>query len=185
MRRSGAPDISTAHPGMTGPDTRAESGDWSRPFHEEERSHHEPSSPRPPAHTVANPELQPCPALAACGGGGGGGSSTTSAGPASTSLSGTVDGYLKGATVFLDVNGSGSIDAGRPAPDRRCRPLRARYPASARRSAVSGHRHGRHRHRITGYAFTRQLAARADSATTGQRLISPLTSLPMRSSRRA
>ena len=54
-------------------------------------------------------------ALAACGGGGGGGSSTTSANPASTSLSGTaVDGYLKGATVFLDVNGNGSIDTGEP-----------------------------------------------------------------------
>lgn len=117
-------------------------------------------------------------ALAACGGGGGGGSSTTSAGPASTSLSGTaVDGYLKGATVFLDVNGNGSIDAGEPSA---LTDDAGRYvlDTSGVGASISGLR-------ViatggidtdTGYAFTGKLAARADSATTGQ-LISPLTSL--------
>ncbi|HQX05818.1 MAG TPA: hypothetical protein PKZ19_03455, partial [Zoogloea sp.] len=46
--------------------------------------------------------------LAACGGGGGGGSSKSS-------LSGTVaDGYLKGATVCLDINTNGACDSGEP-----------------------------------------------------------------------
>ncbi len=46
--------------------------------------------------------------LAACGGGGGGGSSTSS-------LSGTVaDGYLKGATVCLDINTNGACDSSEP-----------------------------------------------------------------------
>ena len=46
--------------------------------------------------------------LAACGGGGGGGSSTSS-------LSGTVaDGYLKGATVCLDIKTNGACDGSEP-----------------------------------------------------------------------
>ena len=46
--------------------------------------------------------------LAACGGGGGGGSSKSS-------LSGTVaDGYLKGATVCLDINTNGACDSSEP-----------------------------------------------------------------------
>lgn len=46
--------------------------------------------------------------LTACGGGGGGGSTKTS-------LSGTVaDGYLKGATVCLDINGNAACDTGEP-----------------------------------------------------------------------
>lgn len=48
--------------------------------------------------------------LSACGGGGG-----SDSGAATTSLSGTVaDGYLKGATVCLDVNTNGLCDSGEP-----------------------------------------------------------------------
>ena len=116
-------------------------------------------------------------ALTACGGGGGGGS-TPSASPAASSLSGTaVDGYLKGATVFLDVNGNGSFDAGEPSA---LTDDSGRYvlDTSSVGASISGMR-------ViatggidtdTGYAFTGKLAARADGATTGQ-LISPLTSL--------
>ena len=47
--------------------------------------------------------------LTACGGGGGGGEAVK------TSLSGTVaDGYLTGASVCLDINGSGVCDSGEP-----------------------------------------------------------------------
>ena len=47
--------------------------------------------------------------LAACGGGGGGSEAPK------TTLSGTVaDGYLKGATVCLDVNGNSICDSGEP-----------------------------------------------------------------------
>ena len=46
--------------------------------------------------------------LTACGGGGGGSGSVNS-------LSGVaVDGYLQGATVFLDINRNGVQDAGEP-----------------------------------------------------------------------
>ncbi|TXH39530.1 MAG: cytochrome c [Burkholderiaceae bacterium] len=93
-------------------------------------------------------------------------------------MSGTaVDGYLKGATVFLDVNGNGSFDAGEPSA---LTDDSGRYvlDTSSVGASISGMR-------ViatggidtdTGYAFTGKLAARADSATTGQ-LISPLTSL--------
>lgn len=117
-------------------------------------------------------------ALAACGGGGGGSSSGTTAGPASTSLSGTaVDGYLKGATVFLDVNGNGSIDAGEPST---LTDDAGHYVLDTAGVGVSIEGL-----RViatggidtdTGYAFTGKLSTRAASATAGQ-LISPLTSL--------
>ncbi|MBL8433544.1 MAG: hypothetical protein JNL99_01285 [Zoogloea sp.] len=115
--------------------------------------------------------------LAACGGGGGGGS-TTNAAPASATLSGTaVDGYLKGATVFLDVNGNGLADAGEPST---LTDDTGRYALDV--SAVARPVNGL---RIvatggvdtdTGYAFTGKLSSRADDATNGQ-LVSPLTSL--------
>ena len=49
--------------------------------------------------------------VSACGGGGG----STIASTSSTSFSGTaIDGYLYKATVFLDLNGNGTFDAGEP-----------------------------------------------------------------------
>ena len=49
--------------------------------------------------------------VSACGGGGG----STTASTSSTSFSGTaIDGYLYKATVFLDLNGNGTFDAGEP-----------------------------------------------------------------------
>ena len=48
--------------------------------------------------------------LTACGGGGG-----TTASTSSTSFSGTaMDGYLYKATVFLDLNENGTLDADEP-----------------------------------------------------------------------
>jgi hypothetical protein len=50
-------------------------------------------------------------ALVACGGGGG----STDSSPASATLKGTaIDGYLTGATVFLDVNFNGKLNNGEP-----------------------------------------------------------------------
>lgn len=116
-------------------------------------------------------------ALTACGGGGGGSSATT-ASPASVSLSGTaVDGYLKGASVFLDVNGNGLADPGEPTATTDDSG-RYRLDASTVSASVGGMR-------VivtggidtdTGYAFAGRLSARAEGASTGQ-LVSPLTSL--------
>ncbi|MEZ8011719.1 MULTISPECIES: hypothetical protein [Vibrio] len=54
--------------------------------------------------------------LAACGGGGGGGSSSTSApAPQTKTLQGVaIDGYISGATAFLDINYNGVLDEGEP-----------------------------------------------------------------------
>ena len=117
-------------------------------------------------------------ALTACGGGGGGGSSATTAAPASVSLSGTaVDGYLKGASVFLDVNGNGLADSGEPTTTTddsghyRLDASTVSAPIAGMRVIVTGGIDT-----DTGYAFAGRLSARAEGATTGQ-LVSPLTSL--------
>ena len=58
--------------------------------------------------------------LSACGGGGGGGSTSSSASsnpnaPTTVSVTGVVvDGYLKDAQVFLDLNDNGKLDTGEP-----------------------------------------------------------------------
>ena len=54
--------------------------------------------------------------LTACGGGGGGGSSSTSApAPQTKTLQGVaIDGYISGATAFLDINYNGVLDEGEP-----------------------------------------------------------------------
>ncbi len=113
-------------------------------------------------------------ALTACGGGGGSGT----AAPASSSLSGSaVDGYLKGATVFLDVNGNGLADAGEPTATTddvgryRLDYATLSVPVAGLRVIVSGGIDT-----DTGYAFAGRLSTRADGAATGQ-LVSPLTSL--------
>lgn len=113
-------------------------------------------------------------ALTACGGGGGGGGLFGS----SSVLSGlAVDGYVQGATVFLDINKNGVLDAGEPSSTT---DATGKYTLdySAVTASVTG---------LpivvtggidtdTGNAFTGQLSARVDKATTGQ-VVSPLTSL--------
>lgn len=113
--------------------------------------------------------------LAACGGGGGGGGGSTSAG--ASVLSGVaVDGYLQGATVFLDVNNNGILDTGEPSA---LTDASGRYsldysqvsaPITGLKMVVTGGIDT-----DTGYAFTGRLSASADK-TAGQ-VISPLTSL--------
>ncbi len=52
-------------------------------------------------------------ALVGCGGGSSGGSSDTGGGSSPTTLSGhAIDGYIQGATVFLDKNFNGALDSG-------------------------------------------------------------------------
>jgi hypothetical protein len=111
--------------------------------------------------------------LTACGGGGGGGLFGSS-----SVLSGlAVDGYVQGATVFLDINKNGVLDAGEPSA---ITDATGKYTLdySAVNTSVTG---------LpivvtggidtdTGNAFTGQLSARVDKATTGQ-VVSPLTSL--------
>ena len=111
--------------------------------------------------------------LTACGGGGGGGLFGSS-----SVLSGlAVDGYVQGATVFLDINKNGVLDAGEPSATT---DATGKYTLdySAVSTSVTG---------LpivvtggidtdTGNAFTGQLSARVDKATTGQ-VVSPLTSL--------
>lgn len=110
--------------------------------------------------------------LAACGGGGGGGSS------ASASLSGVaVDGYLQGASVFLDVNRNGILDAGEPSTTT---DANGRYTLEY--SSVSSSVKGLPIvvtggiDSDTGYAFAGRLSAPVDLAASAQ-VVSPLTSL--------
>ena len=116
--------------------------------------------------------------LAACGGGGGGGGTAAApAGPA-TVLSGVaVDGYLKGATVFLDLNGNGLQDAGEPSAVTNDS---GRYSLSysgladsvaGKMIVVTGGIDT-----DTGYAFGGRLTTRAEQAASGQ-VVSPLTTL--------
>lgn len=118
--------------------------------------------------------------LVACGGGGGGGATGGDTGGATPSpvLSGiAVDGYLQGATVFLDVNSNGILDTGEPSS---VTDVAGRYtldyskvtsPISGLPMVVTGGIDT-----DTGYAFTGRLSAAADKAAQGQ-VITPLTSL--------
>lgn len=56
-----------------------------------------------------------CLALSACGGGGDGGSDSTNPPAVKSSIQGkAIDGYIKGATVYLDLNFNKRLDAGEP-----------------------------------------------------------------------
>jgi Cytochrome C oxidase, cbb3-type, subunit III len=110
-------------------------------------------------------------AITACGGGGGGGASANL-------LSGVaVDGYLQGATVFLDLNRNGVKDTGEPATTT---DSQGRYTLDY--SSVSGSVAGLPIvvtdgiDSDTGYAFAGRLSAPADLATSAQ-VVSPLTTL--------
>ena len=109
--------------------------------------------------------------LAACGGGGGGSSSTNA-------LSGVaVDGYLQGATVFLDMNRNGLLDAGEPST---VTDLNGRYALDY--SGVTGSITGLPVvvtggvDSDTGFAFAGKLSAPVDSAKQAQ-VVTPLTTL--------
>lgn len=115
-------------------------------------------------------------ALVGCSGGGGGSGSGTSA--ASTLNGVAVDGYLQGATVFLDRNGNGVRDSGEPSTvtDGSGRYSLDLTGISATaltglKVIVSGGIDT-----DTGYAFAGHLSARIEQAVSGQ-VVTPLTTL--------
>lgn len=112
--------------------------------------------------------------LSGCGGGGGGGGLFGS----SSILSGlAVDGYVQGATVFLDVNKNGTLDNGEPSTTTDANGKYALDYSSISTSVtglpivVTGGIDT-----DTGTAFTGLLSARADKVSSGQ-VVSPLTTL--------
>ena len=109
--------------------------------------------------------------LAACGGGGG-------SGPLASAITGVaVDGYLQGATVFLDINRNGIADAGEPSTTT---DLSGRYALDY--SGVTGSITGLPVvvtggvDSDTGFAFAGKLAAPVESARQAQ-VVTPLTTL--------
>jgi len=109
-------------------------------------------------------------ALAACGGSGGSGGAKSLGGIA-------VDGYLQGATVFLDLNRNNTLDAGEPSTTT---DASGRYTLDY--STVTGGITGLPVvitggiDSDTGFAFTGKLSAPADTATSAQ-VVTPLTTL--------
>ena len=111
--------------------------------------------------------------LAACGGGGGSGPLASA-----NAITGVaVDGYLQGATVFLDINRNGIADAGEPSTTT---DLSGRYALDY--SGVTGSITGLPVvvtggvDSDTGFAFAGKLAAPIESARQAQ-LVTPLTTL--------
>ena len=109
--------------------------------------------------------------LTACGGGGGGSGSVNA-------LSGVaVDGYLQGATVFLDMNRNGVLDTGEPST---VTDLNGRYALDY--SGVTGVITGLPVvvtggvDSDTGFAFAGKLSAPVDAAKQAQ-VVTPLTTL--------
>lgn len=113
--------------------------------------------------------------LVACSGGGGGSGSGTSA---SSMLNGVaIDGYLQGATVFLDRNGNGTLDSDEPST---VTDSSGRYSlnTSGLGSALTGVKVlvSGGVDTDTGYAFAGRLSARIEDAQSGQ-VVTPLTTL--------
>lgn len=111
--------------------------------------------------------------LAACGGGGGSGPLASA-----NAITGVaVDGYLQGATVFLDINRNGIADAGEPSTTT---DLSGRYALDY--SGVTGSITGLPVvvtggvDSDTGFAFAGKLAAPIESARQAQ-VVTPLTTL--------
>lgn len=111
--------------------------------------------------------------LAACGGGGGSGPLASA-----NAITGVaVDGYLQGATVFLDINRNGIADAGEPSTTTN---LSGRYALDY--SGVTGSITGLPVvvtggvDSDTGFAFAGKLAAPVESARQAQ-VVTPLTTL--------
>jgi Cytochrome C oxidase, cbb3-type, subunit III len=113
--------------------------------------------------------------LTACGGGGGGGSSPSAA--ANTLTGVAVDGYLQGATVFLDINRNGLADEGEPVTST---DLSGRYALDY--SAVTGSVSGLPIvvtggvDSDTGFAFAGKLSAQVESVSQAQ-VVTPMTTL--------
>lgn len=113
-------------------------------------------------------------ALTACGGGNSGGTKTV----LGAGLSGVaVDGYLQGASVYLDVNRNGLLDDGEPSTTT---DASGRYTLDTR--AINGALNGM---KVivtggvdtdTGYAFTGRLTAHVEDATQAQ-VVTPLTTV--------
>ena len=109
--------------------------------------------------------------LAACGGGGGG------SGSANALTGVAVDGYLQGATVFMDMNRNGVLDAGEPST---VTDLNGRYALDY--SGVTGAITGLPVvvtggvDSDTGFAFAGKLSAPVDAAKQAQ-VVTPLTTL--------
>lgn len=113
--------------------------------------------------------------LSACGGGGGGTSGAQA--PANALTGVAVDGYLQGATVFLDVNRNGTQDASEPVTTT---DLNGRYvldysgittPITGLPLVVTGGVDS-----DTGFAFVGQLSAPVEAARQAQ-VVTPLTTL--------
>ena len=113
--------------------------------------------------------------VAACGGGGGTGTSSSASSNVITGLA--VDGYIQGATVFLDANRNGVKDAEEPSTTT---DLSGRYtldlgtasgPVTGLPVVVTGGVDS-----DTGLAFTGRLSASVEAASQGQ-VITPLTTL--------
>jgi hypothetical protein len=111
--------------------------------------------------------------LAACGGGGGSGPMAS----ANTISGVAVDGYLQGASVFLDMNRNGALDAGEPSTTT---DLSGRYtldysgvngPITGLPVVVTGGVDS-----DTGFAFSGKLAAPVESARQAQ-VVTPLTTM--------
>lgn len=127
--------------------------------------------PRPPLKPTRLAALVLTLTLTACGGSGGGGSLAHMLGGLA------VDGYLQGATVFLDLNRNGTLDTGEPSTTT---DTNGRYTLDY--SAVTGTVTGVPIVIIggvdsdTGFTFTGKLSASADTATSAQ-VVTPLTTM--------
>ncbi|MEK7344496.1 MAG: cytochrome c [Pseudomonadota bacterium] len=133
-----------------------------------------PSSPLKPKKLSMLAMAASAVLLSACGGGGGGSGPLASA----NTLTGVaVDGYLQGATVFLDLNLNGVQDTGEPATTTG---LNGRYALDY--SSVTGGITGLSVvvtggvDSDTGFAFVGKLTAPVESASQGQ-VVTPLTTL--------
>lgn len=115
-------------------------------------------------------------ALVGCSGGGGGSGTGTSA---SSTLNGvTVDGYLQGATVFLDRNGNGTLDSGEPSTVTDSAGRYSLDMTGISATALTGLKVivSGGIDTDTGYVFGGHLSARIEQAASGQ-VVTPLTTL--------
>lgn len=116
-------------------------------------------------------------ALVGCSGGGGGGSGSGTS--ATSTLNGVaIDGYLQGATVFLDRNGNGTRDNGEPSTVTDGSGSYSLDLTGISATALTGLKVivSGGIDTDTGYAFAGHLSARIEDAASGQ-VVTPLTTL--------
>ncbi len=114
-------------------------------------------------------------ALVACGGGGGSGTGATT----SSSINGVaVDGYIQGATVFLDRDGNGALDSGESSTVTDSAGRYSLNTTGLSTAALTGAKVivSGGVDTDTGYAFAGRLSARIEDAGSGQ-VVTPLTTL--------